>query len=54
MWKIAKEYCMGCAVCTMQCSGIQMVDGYAEIVDQSATCLERAAQVCPRQIIQKV
>lgn len=54
MWKITKEFCMGCGVCALQCSGLQMVDGTAEIVDQDAPCINRAAQVCPRQIIQEV
>ncbi|MHA1679287.1 MAG: ferredoxin [Promethearchaeota archaeon] len=50
-WKI-DEGCMGCGVCTFQCpDGIEMIDGIAKIKDDTLTCLVRAAQVCPQQII---
>ena len=54
MWKIYEEHCVGCGVCTLQCNGIQMQDGVAKITDESAPCLNNAAQVCPRRIIVEV
>ncbi|MHA1522506.1 MAG: ferredoxin [Promethearchaeota archaeon] len=54
MWKINENYCVGCGVCTLQCNGIQMQQGIAKIVDETAPCIEKAAQVCPRRIIVQV
>ncbi|QEE16103.1 ferredoxin [Promethearchaeum syntrophicum] len=50
-WKI-EDGCMGCGICTFQCpDGLKMDNGVARIINDSSTCLVRAAEVCPRQII---
>ncbi|MHA1672280.1 MAG: 4Fe-4S binding protein [Promethearchaeota archaeon] len=54
MWKINKDLCIGCGICTLQCNGIQMQQGVAKITDDSAPCLSLAAQVCPRRIIVEI
>ncbi|MHA1777877.1 MAG: hypothetical protein ACTSWC_14005 [Promethearchaeota archaeon] len=54
MWKIEKKFCQGCGICALQCNGIQIINGYAEIVEQDSLCIERAARVCPRHLIQRI
>ncbi len=50
--RINKEKCIGCAVCQNICpNGIKMVEGKAEIKDETAECLKKAADACPQKAI---
>jgi len=50
--KIDQDKCLGCGVCARVCpDGIEMKDGKAIIKDNSAKCLNEAAEICPIEII---
>ncbi|UYP48306.1 hypothetical protein NEF87_004591 [Candidatus Lokiarchaeum ossiferum] len=51
-WMI-DEGCYGCGRCTF-CNGIEMVGSVAQIVDQSANCIDNVAQMCPAGIIHQI
>jgi ferredoxin len=50
--RIDKERCIGCAICENICpEGIKMVKGKAEIKDEKAECIKKAAYACPQKAI---
>ena len=49
---IDKKSCMGCGVCSNFCpQGIEIVEGRATVKNENADCFEKAADVCPINII---
>ena len=50
--KIDKANCIGCGICEGICpDGIEMKNNIAEIKNENAECLQKAADACPRNAI---
>ncbi|MDP8315365.1 MAG: ferredoxin [Candidatus Celaenobacter antarcticus] len=48
MVKIDKEKCTGCGVCVNICpEGFLIKNSIAEIIDEHASCIDKAANACP-------
>jgi ferredoxin len=50
--RIDEEKCIGCGICQGICpDGFEIINGKAIIKDGNASCIQKAAESCPRNAI---